>query len=111
MRSDEKLIAEFMGGKLTESLGQPSWDLPNMEGLQWVLFYDSSWDWLMPVVEKIEKFSYRIAITTFSVIIHRVQKDENPIIKFPSSKGDTFKREATYRAVVEYIKWYNQQSR
>jgi len=48
-----RLIAEFMGGIPTKSLNTETWDIPNMNGYQFVLFYHSSWDWLMPVLEQI----------------------------------------------------------
>ena len=44
MKNDNKLIAEFMGvGKLHEAQSSNQWNQ-----------YHTSWDWLMPVVEKIE---------------------------------------------------------
>ena len=44
MKNDNKLIAEFMGWKPNEH----HWCLNGDKDLQ----YDTSWDWLMPVVAK-----------------------------------------------------------
>ena len=46
--NDNKLIAEFMGYKVGERRRGGGY-MPENE-----MKYDTSWDWLMPVVEKIE---------------------------------------------------------
>lgn len=59
------------------------------------LKYHSSWDWLMPVVEKIENtFNVDSAILTKSTVFN------NQVIVASS------KIEATYLAVIEFIKWH-----
>jgi hypothetical protein len=69
--------------------------------------YHTSWDWLMPVVEKIEKE------TPFTFNISRSQvwlADENyrmtAIGERIAVEADS-KIEAVYLAVVQFIKWYN----
>ena len=69
--NDNKLIAEFMGSNLN---GLESWQYE--EELQ----YHTSWDWLMPVVEKI------------------YQLDSN------ADFFGSINLEATYKEVVEFIK-------
>jgi len=72
--NDNKLIAEFMGSNLN---GLESWQYE--EELQ----YHTSWDWLMPVVEKI------------------YQLDSN------ADFFGSINLEATYKEVVEFIKEHN----
>ncbi len=74
------------------------------------LKYHASWDWLMPVVEKIEQMKYNIRSTPLYTRIGydcEVNKysEISPIITI---EGET-KLKATYKAVVEFIKWYNSQ--
>jgi hypothetical protein len=74
---DNKLIAEFMGvGKLHEAQSSNQWNQ-----------YHTSWDWLMPVVEKI--FALSVA-------------DEN-IELFYDVQTHIPDKTATYNAVVEFI--------
>jgi hypothetical protein len=110
-----KLIAEFMGAFYSTS------DQPNP---YWVgvpdngqylgthrLQYHSSWDWLMPVVERIEglhsilEHKYiNVRITQGYVVIEGAHKE---ILFNTSIEGSKIK--ATWLAVVEFIKWYNKQ--
>ena len=95
---ENKLIAEFMGSNLN---GLESWQYE--EELQ----YHTSWDWLMPVVDKIEEEGYsfemnkqedgdfQCLITKGYDIIHQ---------KFADCSID-----ATYDAVVEFIKQLNKE--
>lgn len=86
---DNKLIAEFMG--------LDGWWSENE------FKYHSSWDWLMPVVEKIEKEGANIIIGTNSV---RISHDENEVYVAKSITGDVVqsKIQATYKTVVYYIR-------
>lgn len=83
---NNKLIAEFMS--------------ENREFLDKVLRYHHSWDWLMPVVEKIESLrdlngdAYRFSIDMCNVSI------ENTDIEI---LGGDFKINTTYKAVVKFI--------
>lgn len=91
MKTDNELIAEFMGDKRKPY------------GLLW---YNSSWNWLMPVVEKIAKLPECEKFELLPVRGECVLK-----IKmcggFGWSKYDTL-IEPTYKTVVKFIKWYNQ---
>lgn len=145
-----RLIAEFMGGKYgkgthrgikanAELLGK----LPQHEiwlpihgivrqdtielGKGKIMKYHSSWDWLMPVVEKIELYSspnyYKEKATTedFTVscdiltdlvimTVHFKQPDPNKQrkVKQFTANVNSSKIEAVYKAVLQFITWYNQ---
>ena len=100
---NNKLIAEFMGIELK----------PNECGR--LFRYHKEWNWLMPVVEKIENFMdgeqgdsirghrYNVDISHCSCEI----TGECPEIHFQEAT----KKKATYKAVVEFIKWYNPKQR
>ena len=91
---NNKLIAEFMGWKERTDPTE-----------RWFL-YHTSWDWLMPVVEKIESVkAWHVEISTDSCTIH------NGLLKKPVFETYTpTKIEATHEAVVEFIKWHNKQN-
>lgn len=97
---NNELIAEFMGwnkdNQKTIPLGLREYD--TLEDY----WFHSSWDWLMPVVEKIENSheSCDIAFAPVGCIISRDGFNYN-------CDCDT-KLEAVYKAVVEFIKWYNE---
>ena len=119
MENKNKLIAEFMGEKFHED----SWSHGDVE-------YHKSWDWLMPVVEKIEsldlkEYGYQwegiygeIEYNNGSV---RVEIERNECWIYMNLQLDPFhtfnektshmkfdtKLEATYAAVVEFIEYYN----
>lgn len=77
--------------------------------------FHSSWDWLMPVVEKIEETHHTNMMAKPNGFIFLITSGniDNPMsIKyFKGSPGnpDTAKTkiEATYNAVTDFIKWYN----
>jgi len=90
-------------GVVTEGYKHPKANVPfSVDGLQ----YKYSWDWLMPVVEKIEGLrdskgnAYRFSIDMCNAQI------EGANIEI---LGGAFKLDTTYKAVVEFIKWYNEQ--
>lgn len=94
--NDNKLIAEFMGLTEPYELPQHGTIRPNgdfkTEFTLDQLKYNSSWDWLMPVVGKIEKTPNIYDIEEFLLI-----RDELC----------TARIETIYDSVVEFIKWYN----
>ena len=119
-----KLIAEFMGASFkTQKIGEnvrinTYWDNPpcyqgvNLENLK----YHSSWDWLMPVVEKIENLITTIdEIGGGQVLIFNDCCKINPY-KMDAPKGTLFevkgnKKQSIWLACVEFIKWYNDQKK
>jgi hypothetical protein len=63
--------------------------------------YHSYYDWIMPVVERIEELGFTVGIVRNSVHIM-----ENGVVV--ASDCSTKKIDAIYSAVLEFIKWYNQ---
>lgn len=89
-----KIIAEFMGMPI-----EPQ----NAE-------YHTSWDWLMPVVEKIETMP-----DMWSKIIGENKLFQCSIEHFDWSEAilvqsETSKIIATWEAIVQFITWYNSQT-
>jgi len=69
------------------------------------LKYNESWDWLMPVVEKIESLGYYFMINKWtSAYTNGADGDR---ISITTVEGKT-KILNTWKAVVEFIKWHNQ---
>lgn len=148
MKTDNELIAEFMGEVIcaatsdvppftssarefkTFSECQEFCDKWRGEGYKPFLKrgpmeYGTSWDWLMPVVEKIEGvkltddglrvFSTGANVTIFykACQIEYEPDDESGDDHDEwdtQTQGET-KHEAVYKAVVEFIKWYNENSK
>jgi hypothetical protein len=121
MKTDNELIAEFMGAERREG---PRAFNPDQTLVQWIikgnpynqhrddikhwyqpveLKYHESWDWLMPGVEKIEK-------ENDAIFYIRNSMAEIELLGYPYdlrvTQGNS-KLEATYKAVVNFIKWYN----
>jgi peptide subunit release factor 1 (eRF1) len=69
--------------------------------------YHTSWNWLMPVVEKIESLGYEVQIRNTDCIIFQLLDtlDYKPVIGSISSASG--KMDSTYIAVVEFIKKHN----
>jgi hypothetical protein len=91
-QESNKLIAEFM--EHHNNMGN--------KGLQ----YHSDWNWLMEVVEKIESKGFDVFINTFVCRISDVGEDRFEDIETFNSAS---KIQAVHSAVVEFIKWYNNQ--
>ncbi len=102
-----KLIAEFMGGSQKED----QMYIPDHVAECYkanCLVYDSSWDWLMPVVEQIENLGYYTEINKKINGGNYVHIADNSLNKdIANSFGLESKIEAMWQAVVEFIKWYN----
>jgi len=98
--NDNKLIAEFMGEKFTDNSGV-------VQGLNYKLIekkhgkgnngfrFHTSWDWLMPVVEK----------------CFDTQQPEEGQHYFINESLLTMDIEVVYDRVVEFIKQYNESNK
>lgn len=119
MKTDDQIIAEFMGIKFWKEIqGQKYYKVPkehvyaNNAGLG-QFRYDRSWDWIMPVVQKIESLGYGteiVAAPGYECHISEgtTQGDGGKFFDSISYVENTAtKIEAVYKAVVEFIKWYN----
>ena len=80
------------------------------------LQYNTSFDWLMEVVEKIENLTdknnfvlYDINIYPDGVIV--LDQEEHEKVSITRGDGFTSKIEMVYNACVEFIKWYNEQKK
>ena len=98
MEKNNKLIAEFMGAEKThiKSVGDIYCPVPSKNGSEYTdkLQYHTSWDWLMPVVQKIgDEYLNTPFDETYS---HLTEQYEN-----------IWTLEDTYNAVVEFIKDQN----
>ncbi len=92
-----ELIAQFMG--LEKENGLYLFTTPMDDYKTDTLYFDTSWDWLMPVVEKIQKL-YEECMD------YNNQMPEDYYYKV-LDKGISTPREIIYKAVVEFIKQYN----
>lgn len=123
-----KLIAEFDDRMILDESDpkKESWSIV-IEGSElWFhkgnLQYHSSWDWLMPVVEKIARsgnyclkeyqsrtisgrwYAYHISISN-----NTLGEVDNPFIDITSNYDEDESKVSTYyRFCIEFIKWYNQ---
>lgn len=123
---NNKIIAEFMGYENIKSNKEhPMYKIPkfaytenNFGSIETIdtfspyfddMVFHSDWNWLMEVVEKIERYLYDEIGTEFkidifagaSIYIHTTKT----YIHFPYNNSS--KIEAVYNACLEFIKWYN----
>jgi hypothetical protein len=109
-KTDNELIAEFRG--MTSSFD--TYYCPEQKCHFEItdLKYDTSWDWLMPVVEKIESLGYynnnfkNTRDQKYYCSFH--DKDCETVAH---TSPDYTKIDSFYKAVVEFIKLYNQQAK
>tara|TARA_R110000772_G_scaffold44113_1_gene101538 strand:+ start:348 stop:710 length:363 start_codon:yes stop_codon:yes gene_type:complete len=105
------LIAKFMGNKeyrLEAFRGSVS----TLDNFIENPCYNNSWDWLMPVVEKIETLSFKkgrhFYLHVTQCYVHfRIDRMNNDLFSQWGSGGGHGKLKATYSAVVEFINWDN----
>ena len=106
---NNKLIAEFMG------LGIQSFFVESPVNGEYIpddeLQYHSSWDWLMPVVEKIGSLGHTmidigIRHCIITPVLYSLSDDAMKFYPKINSNAKPMK-ECIYTAVVEFINWYN----
>ena len=116
---NNKLIAEFMSFKITEQLGYIEQSAHGVKGLEFYsrlnnggrqgswedykyMKFHSSWDWLMPVVEKIRETNFVFIFPDLIAI-----NVDNTISSRKACKVEGCSIDSHYKAVVEFITWYN----
>ncbi len=122
--STNQFIAEFMGFKMQVEdfhginiIQDPDGETYDLGQLK----YNTSWDYLMPVVEKIEDLSFNSGYG-FSVIIDNWEcfiKDRlsgEIIVSVSATASDNkyksiSKIDAVFKAVIEFINWYNNRNK
>ena len=87
---NNKLIAEFMGAATRPKHAYA------------FLRYDSDWNWIMDVIEKIESMGCEVVHRKGDCNIYKIDEQENYrcIIEMQGIN----KLESTYKAIVEFIK-------
>jgi hypothetical protein len=112
MDTNNKLIAIFME---LETPDEIYFEHLTKEGYRselthfMLLEYHNSWDWLMPVVEKIENIEdnrFLFQISTRQGFYAEVRERLSYETKIEDAWGKT-RIEAVYNTCVEFIKWYN----
>ena len=88
----------------------PEGKIKHYEGTPDMMKYHSSWDWLMPVVEKIESVytkeyesGFIVRIEYKDIFVMTLDTSEELIICDQSES----KLEGVYWTCVKFIKWYN----
>lgn len=113
---NNKLIAEFMG-----FIADKSFEVKLVDGINTSYYYykddvmclpetmryNSSWNWLMEVVEKIESLGNDILITSNYIQITYDKGEKFITIELEGN----IKIFAVYNACIEFIKWYNEQNK
>lgn len=134
--NSNKLIAEFMGVKPCKKHPDKQCFLTIKDNkhsnLQYfhLLKYHKSWDWLMPVIDKIESLDLRKNGYDFPKV--KFLGDHVEIFAYSEYRSDyvywkewmdiagnwhkhvhqtNSKIEAAYQVVVEFIKWYNSEKK
>jgi hypothetical protein len=100
---DNRLIAEFMEYELEGEVWVATMSKEDDTYLGRHLLFQTSWDWLMPVVEKIFSLGYDYTIKPRHMIIkERMGEIVSECIGQYQSQ-----EEVIYQAVVEFINQYN----
>jgi hypothetical protein len=132
-----QLIARFMGYRIIENLKEKEWTIfeHGKYGADWLFMsydrdsfdekvkelfkYHSSWEQLMPVVEKIESIQdefhgyFLVAIASNGCTIQGTNLRTDPDNFHPAYFNDvtlSTKIESTWYAVTQFIQWYNTQT-
>lgn len=98
-KNDNELIAEFMGVTFDpqeyqgDRIGRHG---VTIKGTQ----YHESWDWLMPVVEK---------INNLNMLDYNLDRDSQWLHEKVITTRVNCELQFLYKAVVQFIKWYNSQ--
>ena len=112
--SDSELIAIFMDSIKVEILNQTMWKYLNSGFFTLVLKHHESWDWLMPVIRKINSLGKEVQFAIFkSYVSCTVEKGGKFYKDFSFSHAEYITSEQTdiqaaFKLVVKFIRWYYQ---
>lgn len=98
MKEDNKLIAKFMSNNAVNS--------PHLK-TERELKYHSSWDWLMPVVEKIEFRGCIVEIWMSLGVGCRIVRPLKNDKSWETLREGNDLFEVVYDCVMDFIKWDN----
>ena len=111
MKNDNKIIAEFMGfTKDSKDLyliddynlrGEDEYQATYISEMK----FNTSWSWLMPVIEKIESIGFSCDRIDGDVFIN--DKNGNNVIPNPMDVNTMTMLQKTYYVVIEFINQYN----
>ena len=103
-----KLIAEFMGYHYKDGFIYA--DNPESAKLKKDCKYHTSWDWLMPVVEKIRTLNPDKGKLWFEweILFCHCRIWSNTKLEWKNNSGTTIN--AVFESVTQFIQWYNQQN-
>jgi hypothetical protein len=110
--TDNELIAGFHGWThipTPKGKGKGYWNFPEDRKAQWnsdAFQYHKSWDWLMPVVQKIKEITPEIRIPRDLDSLRDGTHGSEPYFDVVAMPICTPINEI-YEAVVKFIKWYN----
>jgi len=106
-----KLCAEFMGLTVipvgTYSIGSIS----HPEISEAFLKYDSDWNWIMEVVEKIESLGWYININERECSIYDYSYRSTAQGVVFNRENKTSKKEVVVQAIWEFLNYYNKKSK
>ena len=111
-----KILSKPYKGAVTVQEGcyNPMFLHDRIEGESWYVYpeFHSDWNWIMEMVEAIEKLKFNVRITIACITIENAfDNDSNlsPIYKFHSMQGEfESKKEAVVQAINQFLIWYEQ---
>jgi len=106
----QKIIARFMGLIPNPYDNGKTWAVEvetidsQVYGYNWIkLFYYTSWDYLMPVVEKINRFDW-VQIMSGECKIHAMQPDQFRTIRIIKEEEPLIN--SVFEACFQYAEWF-----
>ncbi len=109
MKTDNELISEFMGYRYESGIYNGAVVCRDNKKFEPAAF-KYSWDWLMPIIEKVDQLhSAKFKYDFKNIALGDWPKDHEyiEVISLPMAT----KIEEVYSAVITFIKWYNKQEK
>jgi len=104
-----RMIAKFMGVKYTYDKKEGAYyDAKTGELIGIEFKYHASWNWLMPVIEKIEtELNYEVQIHRISCQVNIIGDEDNELSRWVCG-SPKLKLKTTYETICQFIEWYNE---